>query len=500
MAGISPGNKYPRAFITVKYGAGQQSPLTAPKKILVVGYAARVGPSTGTGTDGVVYPLPSIDDAILYFGGGSEVYNGAEVVLDQARDASVYGISYPELVGGTYTEFTLTITNAATLGGTLFLYFNGNVVEVAIPAGTTANDQATLVYTTVGKYKNLPIYMPAAPGANVVTFRWKHKGLRSQQMAVRYKVEAITNTTYVVAQSVAGVSDANPNTALDKIAARDFDFIVCPDDTSDASTGIKQFVTYADNRADPLISLRGVVVAAFRGSYASMVTLSTAINAHRCFLAWCRNAEDTSVRIAGRHAAAIMAGTASDPTANINFTKFKHFFGPVLEGDWITEQEATNALNNGITPIRFTQQGQPYFPRPITSRFQDVNGNPDYRTLDVGKVLMPDYLADYFEQDIPVTFEGYKLRDDDPNDQGMPLDKVMTPKLFKSYMAGALYREYKLSRLKNPEPYINGDGGGAGGVLKSYIHPSVPSRLVADMPVDIIDIMAQVDMTLRQLG
>jgi len=501
---ISPANKYPRAFITVKYGAGRQSPLSAPRKVLVVGYPAVVGGSTATGTNGIVYPLPSVDDAITYFGGGSEVYEGADAALNQDAATALYGISFAEAAGGTYTEWTLTIANQATLGGTLSLYVNGRVVEIVITAGQTANDQATAVYNTFIKYKNLPVYIDQAPGAAVVTFRWKHKGARGTQMTLRYKVEGITTSTYTLVQSQAGITDANPNTgALDKIAAKDFDYIICPDNTSSATVGIKQFVTYADNRADPLTSLRGVIVAATKDTYANAVTLATAVNAHRCFLIWARNFEDSTMRIAARYGAAVASGTSADPTANINFLKLKSVYGPVLESDWITEIEATNALNNGLSCARFTPQGACFVPRPITSRFQDVNGNPDYRTLDVGKVLMPDYMADFWEQDIPVSWEGYKLRDDDPNDNGEPMEKVCTPKLFKSYLAGGLRREYKLGRLKNPEVYINGEGtggGGNGGQLDVKIHASVDSRLVCDVPLDIIAIFAQAEMTLRQVG
>ncbi len=491
---ISPANKYPRAFITVIFGAGRQSPLTAPRKILLTGYAARVGGSQGVSADNVLQPLPSVDDAIYWFGGGSEIHQECVAVFDEAKDATVYGISYPEAGGGAYQEQTLTIATTSVLGGTLSLFVNGQQVDTPILPAMTAADQATAVYTNLSKYKNLPCYCPTAPGGATVVFRWKHKGLRGTQFKLRYRVDTITGTTYSIASTNAGATDADPSSALDAVATKRFHYIVCPDPTSDATVGIGRFMQYINNRADPLIGLRGQLACATTDTYANAVTLATGINMHRFWPIWCRNAEDTVARIAARWAAWVVNGTASDPTANLCNTTLNSLYGPVLISDHISEAEATNALNNGLTCIRFTEQDQPFIPRPITGRSQDVNSNPDYRTLDIGKVLEPDFLGDFFDSDIPVTFQGYKLEDDAPNGEGQPLLKVMTPSLFRSYLAGILVGEFRAQRAKNPQSFIDG------GELQCFINPNNAQRLTCDLPLDVIDILAQIEMIIRQVG
>lgn len=508
---VSASNKYPRAFLDVKFGVGKSSPLSAPRTILLMGYRALVGPSVATASANIYYPIPSVDDAITLFGGGSEIHLGADAALDQVLDSTLYGIAYAEssdptmAVATSFSQWTLTPTGASVQGGSFVLIIDGKEYPVSILDAMSVADQLTAIYTEIGKQKNLPIWMPAAPSSTVLTFRAKHTGLRGNQHVIRYRAEGITGTNYAIAQVATAVNDGDPQAAFDAINQTDFDYIVSaatePAPSANGNRGLTRFINNVNNRAQPLVGLRGVLVAALKDSYANSVTNATGINAHRAFLPWCRNAEDFSMRIAARYAAAIALGTSSDPTANLCNTPLTNLIGPQLVSDWISEQEATQALNNGITPLRFTRQGNCYITRPITSRFQDLNGNPDYRTLDIGKVLEPDYIADYLASDIPVTWAGYKLRDDDPNDLGQPLDKVCTPKIFKSYLAGILRTEYALGRLKNPEPYINGDGSGSiQGVLTCYIHPSVGWRVVADIPADVIDIFAQQDITVRQVG
>lgn len=508
---ISPGNKYPRAFIDVKFGAGKSSPLTAPRTVLIMGYQALVGPSQGSALPNVVYPIPSVDDAIALFGGGSEIHQGADAALDQVLDTTLYGVAFAEVANPamasatSFSQWTLTPTGASVIGGVFYLIVDGVEFPVSILDGMSVADQLTAIYAEIGKYKNLPVWMPAAPSSTTLGFRTKHTGLRSNQHVIRFRVEGITGTSYAITQTVTAVNDGNPQTCFDAINQQDFDYIVCaatePAPGASPNPGITRFINNVNSRAQPLVGLRGVLVCAMKDSYANVVTNALGVNAHRCFLLWCRDAEDFSMRIAARYAAAIALGTSSDPTANLCNTAMVNLIGPQLKSSWISEQEATQALNNGITPLRFNRQGSCYVTRPITSRFQDLNGNPDYRTLDIGKVLEPDYIADYLASDIPVTWAGYKLRDDDPNDLGQPLDKVCTPKLFKSYLAGILRTEYSLNRLKNPEPYINGDGSGSiQGVLRCYIHPVVGWRIVADMPADVIDIFAQQEITVRQVG
>ena len=484
---IAAGNKYPRAFFSVVFGSGKSSPLAAPKKLLCLGYKT----SAGTTAVNTASPITSTDDAKAQFGGGSEIHHMAKAIFDEVADATVYGLAYEEAGGGTAAAKTITVTNASTLGGNLALYCNGERVDVTIDDAMSANNQAARINSTLNALTDLPFTCTVLN--NVVTATWKHKGARSNQFALRYVVESITGSTYAIADTVAGATDSNPGTALDTIANDDYDIIITGANVNDANTGINRVLQYVNNRADPLVDLRGVVIAATLETYANAVTLATSQNAHRLFLMWCRSAEDTTWIIAAKAAAQIANGTSSDPTANLIGTEFKTFHGPFVSANKISQNEATQALNNGLTPIRFNRQNAAYMVRPITSRSQDVNGSPDYRTLDIGKVFMPDYFADKLDSDIPITFKGFKLKDDSADTtSAQPIDKVLTPKFFKGYLIGSMNEEEQLGRLKNVAANQS--------LVKVSVHPSVPSRLVADVPLDVIDLAAQFDVTLRQVG
>ena len=145
-------------------------------------------------------------------------------------------------------------------------------------------------------------------------------GPRGNQHVICHRAEGITGTNYAIAQVATAVNDGDPQAAFDAINQTDFDYIVSaatePAPSANGNRGLTRFINNVNNRAQPLVGLRGVLVAALKDSYANSVTNATGINSPTARS--CRGAatRKTSMRIAARHAAAIALGTSSDPTAN----------------------------------------------------------------------------------------------------------------------------------------------------------------------------------------
>ncbi len=502
---ISPSNRYPRVFMSVHFGKGPQSPGTAPRTIAILGYKKIAGSGQGTIADGVIYgPILSADDAAIQWGYGSEMHQMADAALDENTDINLIGVSYAEAAGGAYAEQTLTATGTATSGGSLLLYIQGNpsYVEVPVAAGDTPAVQATAIYNAMNKRKELAARCPTAPAAGSVIFRWNHKGARGNLMAIRFVADGVLGTTYSIAVTNVGATDTDPSVALDALEALDVDFIVCPDDTGSSVIGIPRFVQEANDRADPITGKRGIIVASHTGTLAAATAVSTLVNAHRCTIAWCKKAEDTPARIAARYAVFIVTVTNLDIAANqikggIVGLNLEHFRGPVADADRLTEAESTAALNVGLTPIR-TYRNQPTIgivTRPITSRFQTVDGNPDYGCLNLSNVLVPDSIADEIELDVPVTFAGYKLADDDPAEPNAePLPDVMTPNLMDVYLIDILRKRKAAAQIVNVEQAV------ANNQIKSRIHPANSDRLLLDsLPIQVIAWFAQFEATVKQV-
>jgi hypothetical protein len=174
----------------------------------------------------------------------------------------------------------------------------------------------------------------------------------------------------------------------------------------------------------------------------------------------------------------------------------RNFRGPVLNSDRITEAEATAALNVGACPIR-TYPGQPtvgIVVRPITTRFQAVDGSPDYATLNLNCVLVPDDIADFWEADIPKTYAGWKMEEEDPdNPNEKPAEYVLRPSMFDQYLYDELRSRQAKGQVVRVEKML------AQNAVKSQIHPLNSDRmLVPNIPLQVISWFAQAEMTIRQ--
>lgn len=497
---ISPANKRPAMFLSVQFGKGPQSSGAAPRNIVLTGYAKKVGSGVATIADNTLYgPIISEDEAAAQWGYGSEMHLMVREAFEENQDVTLWGVSYPEAVGGNYAEQTLTITGASVLGGSLLIQIQGylRLVEVPISPGMSANDQATAVYNEMVKIRDLPVYCPTAPVANTVLFRWNHKGARGNVFSPRYEASGITGSTYAFGVTTVGTTDSDPSTALDALASFGCKIIVCPDNSASLSVGVPRWVQYANDRADPLIGHRGIIVAGHTGSLGTATVVSTAVNAHRCTIAWCKSAETQPYALAARYAVFIIKGTDEDIAANIAGKEWANFRGPVSNSNRITNAEETAALNVGLTPIKTfpTQLTVGKISRPITTRFQTVDGNPDYACLGLQCVLVPDDIADELEINVPIHFEGYKLADNDPNEpnqDGIP--NVLTPALFDDFLFERLRERGAKGQLVNVETII------ASGAIKSKIHPSNSDRLLTpNIPLQAIGHFLQWEAVFKQV-
>lgn len=477
---IPSSNRYPGFYAELFFGAGRQSPGTAVRRTVLVGYGL-----SGTGSTDTLYgPHASADDVASVHGSGTALHLAAIAFFKEYVDGTLHTLAYTE--SGTATTKTLTITNNATASGTLTLDFNALYLQVPVTSGQTPTQQATAIAAAINAKTSLPVTATSNVGVVTVTTKWT--GPSSRQLQFRYLNEGITGSTYAIADGVSGATDADPTTALDRIASEDFDYMVIQVDTTSTSLGQPYFLTYVNNRAKPESGMRGVLIGAFSGTYANAVTLSTALNGHRGQLVWDRDGNYFTFE-----AAAAMAGMRAraeqiDISANLMLRTFSSWRGPYAASSKISVAEAKNALNNGITPIRYNRQGQAFAVLSITTRFQDANGAADYRTLDTNKVAVMDDIADTLAQDWPVRFPDWKLTDDP---DGPIADKVANKRIVKSWIFNWL-KDYEANgHVKN----VSQNEGN----LVVSIGGNVPQgRASCKIPVEVIDWFKQCDANLYQ--
>jgi len=495
---VSASNRYPRWFLSVAFGKGPQASGGLRREILVMGYQKTIGVGQGMAIDNRLYgPVLSADEAANLWGYGSEIHDMVSAIIDQSRDVTIRCISYPQPAGSTnFAIDTFTITTNSATAGVLRFYVQGNLryLDVEIDSGMTPAAQATRIYNAFLTRKDLQTSIVTVPNSGACAFRWNHAGLRGNAQTIRWTVFGVTGSTYAIARTQSGTTDGDPTNAFATIAASDFDFIVCPDNSTDTSTGAPAFLANVNARAVDISGLRGILVCGHTGSLGAVTTFTTALNAHRAAVAWCRNAEATAARIAAQYACYLLKGTDLDISANLIGGELVNWRGPVLDSDRINQTEAAAALNIGACPIETfaNQTTVARVVRPITSRFQDLTGNPDYACYNITQVLVPDSIADELQTDGPTAFAGYKLMDEE-DDQDEPLPGVMTPRLFDDYLYGILRQRAGAAQIVRVEKAIQS------GLIKSKIHPQNPDRmLVPNVPLQVINWFAQAEINITQ--
>jgi phage tail sheath gpL-like len=484
---IPSSDRYPGFTAELHFGAGKQSPAAAPRKTIIAAYG------NATSTMHRVYgPHSSADDVATQHGSGEELHIGAIAFFEEYPDGVLYTVEYAEAGGGAACAKTITAAGAAGVGGTLSLFINGRLVQVTITAAMTAAQAATAIITEVNKHVSLPVTAGAGVNPEDAKLTWKWKGPQGNQFTFRYSVESITTQTYSIATTTAGATDGDPTACLDALIETDYDYLVTGVDHATATTGIGTFVAEVNERAGPTIGLRGCLIFGFIGTVSDSVTLATGRNAHRVQMVYDRGTDMLTVEMAAKEAGMRARYEQDDPTANMvgpvrgAFTVWR---GPFTASDKLSRTEAKNLLNSGVTPIRYTPQGIAYHVRPITTRSQDANGGPDYRTFDVIKVTMLDWMADELASDFPVRFPDYKLQ---PTAGGPLAANVADERLIKSWINGYLLQYQKNGWVKNVE--ANQDN------LVVTISTVTTGRASAKIPVDVIDLFAQLDADLYQVG
>ncbi len=369
-----------------------------------------------------------------------------------------------------------------------------DMVRIAVLNAPTALALlASIANTTPPGTATATVAGPISLNISTATFTWKQKGARGNQFKLRTSLGGVTGIVFTVTDTVVGINDGNPTTALDSLATADYDFIVTGANTADAFTGITLFTTYVNQRSGPTVGLRGVVIFASLDTYAATVTLALSQNAHRDQLIWCRNADETTIELACKMAAVRSQFEGQDPAWNFDYTQFESFRGPFNPADKISVVEANNGLNNGITSIGFNRQNKAYVWRSITTRFQDANGAPDYRVLDTSKVAVTDYIADFLASDyLAKGFQSMKLRDDSTDSR--PIFRVLTPSIVRKWILGILYEAQNQEpiMLENVDKWLDS--------LIVQISATVPGRIEARVPIDVIEGAHQFDITLMQIG
>jgi len=396
---------------------------------------------------------------------------------------------------GTAATGTLVFAGTATQAGTVRVYVRGDLIEVAIAVGDTAAVVATAVEAAIDDQTDWPV--TAGVVTSTVTVTAKNLGVRGNRIALRAEIvdgSGITVTPPAAGYLTGGATSDNPATAITAAAGDEYYYYALP---YDDATNLDLFEASLDSLDEPEQGKRAVYIAGCIDTPANAITLATGRNFARGSIVWEEGSEDYPLVMAVSLAAHRARNESTNPAANMSGTAIPGLRPSPRAADVPTATELSNAINNGLSPLRRTRDGSMLLVRNCTTRTLDSAANPDYRVLDAHKVSVCDFLASDIETFLADRFTGFLLADD-REDGEPPAPGVATPLTVRDAFASRL-STYDANNQRAILPLLER----VDELLESLVveRASAPAgRLNAAITADVVDHLLQVATDVRQVG
>ena len=392
--------------------------------------------------------------AVAAFGQGSMLAHMVRAFHRSNPRGELWAVALDDKAGATKAEITVTVTAAATGGGTIALYIAGRRVPVNISGAAAVNAVAAAIKTAIDAQPGLPV--TAAAAAGVVTLTARHGGA-APDIDVRLNYhpdEALpAGVKITIATATAGATDPSLMGAIAAIADQKFDLIVTP------YTGVAEVVeleTELAARFGPGSALQGSGIGAYRGAGGTAAQATTYGNA--------RNSPVLSIAGVGKvpvptyEWAASVAGQVAfsaevDPAVPFQDLPLPGMLPPEVGARWSPTTRNT-LLHDGISTYYVDEGGVPHIERMITTYQTAPGGVPDEAYLDLNTVLTLDYLRTSFRNRIRRKFSRYKLADD--GKRRRPGSRIITPRIGLAEMIAWGSEMYDQGFIENFDEFKEG--------------------------------------------
>lgn len=406
ITGLSDSAKVPMFYGETLFGQSAIRFGSISLKCLVVGLKS----SSGTiAADTEVKRVLSKEDADTYGGAGSEVSRMCYAALEETKGLGGFELymAAPTGFGGASATLTITVTGTASAAGTLKFWVGGDLVEVAVANLDAQNTVAASINTAFGAVAGaarLPV--TAGVSTNAVTLTVKQAGIRGNDLicyadfslapgitlALGGAGADVTQTTTLRGRKFgSGTGTETLTNLLTTLYPAQYDFVAI---AQNDATSLAAWELQCDAKAGPTEGRIEHFVAASNGAFAAATSLAqTTLNNARFSLKWLELSERAPSEVAAAVACLRAALEGTTPNKSYDDYAYRYLVPQRFQSDWVTSYaEKQAALDVGVSPLRSAPDGKVYEVRSITTRCKDVNGTPDYRTLDTSESFVPDYV------------------------------------------------------------------------------------------------------------
>lgn len=461
-------------FVAAEFDSSraEQGAALLPYRVLIIGQKL----AAGTGVANTIQRVTSADQVLPLAGRGSMLHRQAAAYFKNNRFTETWVGFLEDAAAGVAATGTITVTGPATAAGALNLYLGGELVQVAVAVGDTADAIATKIAAAITAAADLPVTATAALA--VVTLTHRHKGEvgNAFDMRVNYQdgqaLPAGTGLTFV--PLAAGATNPTLTTLI--AALGDTWFQVWANPYTDA-TSLSAIEAELASRFGPMRMIDGVAISSAAGTSATLGTLGDTRNSpHSCIVAQPGKNPLTPPSEFSAAVAGVIAYYGNiDPARPLQTLPVVGVKAPA-EADLFTLAERNLELYDGIGTST-VRAGLVQLERIVTTYRTNAAGAPDTSYLDITTMLTLMYLRYSFRARIQTRYPRHKLANDGTRFGAG--QAVITPKLGKAEAVAWFRQMEELGLVENFDQFKND--------LVVERNVQDPNRLDFLLPPDLIN-------------
>lgn len=392
--GWTSDDKVPGDYRQTVYGSGRISVGSFPVKLLVTGTKLSTGSMTA---DQDIEPIISLDDAADKLGAGSTAYLQCKAALN-VPGVNIYAAPPAEASGAVGGACTITFGGTWTESGTVKFWLDNEYVEVSVGATEDSTAAGGRAREQFGSLDDGPAAVSGSTTACILTSR--SLGTQGNAHKLYYDMsEAPTGLTVTVTSGTAlhprlypfagGTGTESLANVIALLKSDTYDYIAVAQ--TDATNAALVEAHMSSEAVSTIKHLEHAIFGATSTLVAATSLAQTTLNDYRSAVVWSENCETHPACIAATAAAVRSVIEPTNPNYNFDDTPLPGVAVQRFKADKPLHASLKSALNAGVTPL-IDKNGAACVARGIVTHC--LNGSvPDYRCLDWGDAIVPDYVS-----------------------------------------------------------------------------------------------------------
>jgi len=395
---VDPTSRRPGVGILIDLKTGASSNASGEQRILLISVR---NATPGSGAVETLYESVANADAVGALAGyGGLAHLAAKRLFEEYPTATV-DVIFMAAASGNTAAGTITFDDGTPVSvtQTVTVRIGGYSFTEVWNVGETDVDIATKIVSRITALsKFLPV--TAANGGGTlaaVTLTFKSKGKAG--LDLRYTAELSEGTgggvSTAAARLTGGTTEPDVTTCLTKMIGREWRFILPTLSNADlaataADKNMGLLMAHMKANGSGIGALLQTVHTACTDSTTNAKALSAAIDFEYASHHLARGAWSLPCEWTGAIVGAYARDTKSDPNHPFIQQAIERasLLGTLdVATDGLLASEEEDLLAHGVSYIGRTAQGVPRFERPITTYYEDADGNADDRVLDVSKTF-----------------------------------------------------------------------------------------------------------------